>query len=245
VVVVNLRPSSRISKASEAEPLLTLTLLPSAKRQATTLVCLHAFTSQLLLLQSQQQQLCTQKKTAKTSPQILRTTATSNTVFIMRHKRVPFGSVPHQKFNLHMRCSKSPSNNAQLKNRVEVVGIRRTNSLLQKLHETQRTRRIHRCAFNEEAGSDCNLFSSVYCNRLPPRKTTTTTTTTTKFTDSKTSLPEDKEKKQARKILLDCLLASPSFLACFLPFLVPGSKYELATKPRKEGMELARGGKGR
>jgi hypothetical protein len=33
-----------------------------------------------------------------------------------------------------------------------------------------------------------------------------------------------------------------SFLPCFLPFLVPGSKYKLATKPRKEGKELARAG---
>ncbi len=211
MVVVILRPSSRISKASESKPLLTLTLRPSAKRQATTLVCLHAFTSQLLLLQSQQQQLCTQIKTAKTSPQILRTTATSNTVFIMRHKRVPFRSVPHQKFNLHMRCLKSPSNNAQLKNRVEVVGIRRTNSLLQKLHETQRTRRIQRCAFNEEAGSDCNLSSSVYCNRLHPKERTTTTTTT-KFTDLKTSLAED------FACFLACFSFLPSLLASFLGF---------------------------
>jgi hypothetical protein len=34
-------------------------------------------------------------------------------------------------------------------------------------------------------------------------------------------------------------------LPSFLPFLVPGSVHKLATKPRKEGRELARGGEGR
>jgi hypothetical protein len=120
--VVNLRPSSRISKASESEPLLTLTLPPSAKRQALRLLsaclpaCLH-FTTIVVAISTAAAIHTQRKKTAKSSPQIPRTTTTSNTVFIMRHKRVPFHSVPHQKFNLHMRYSKSPSNNAQLKNR--------------------------------------------------------------------------------------------------------------------------------
>jgi hypothetical protein len=123
------------------------------------------------------------------------------------------------KKSVQQRAAKKPAR--------KVVGIRRTNSLLQKLHETQRTRRIHRCAFNEEAGSVCNLSSSVYCNRLTPRKTTTTTT---KFTDLKTSLAEDPKKKTSSEDFA-CLLASPSFLGFgyFWLFLLPLVFFDLLT----------------
>jgi hypothetical protein len=68
---------------------------------------------------------------------MLRTTATSNTVFIMRHKTVPSRSSSKVQSS-HAMFKKSVQQRAAKKPARKVVGIGRTNSLLQKLHEPQR-----------------------------------------------------------------------------------------------------------
>jgi hypothetical protein len=115
VVVVILRPSSRISKASESKPLLTLNTSSKCEKaghDSCLPACLH-FTTIVVAISTAAAMHT--KKTAKTSPQIIRTTATSNTVFIMSHKTVPLRCSSKVRSSSHAIFKKSVQQRAAKK----------------------------------------------------------------------------------------------------------------------------------